>query len=753
MVKMPLKWRKERGGYYEDRIIQTRSYHEAVIKRRDKFREIYNREPGGFDAETPWQGASNIHLPLVLEKVETAAPKIVSAMWRAEPFVNVRRPGGKDGTQDAKNIEQFLTWAFRNDIPEFYRNFENYQRNRLVDPVALAKIRWLRKWRRTIETHTLDSTIEEKGVILDRTEEELFHEIFNFGDAHNTYLRHTQKGGTFTIEFNEAGIPHTATATIHKAERLGEIVVKVIRDVIENDSPIIENVDMEDLVFPERSRNLQDAEWVAHKTWYSIEELRRKKKAGVWQITEKDIQYAQGIAKRHDDDNQGESNKDNVVGISGMHGKQVTTKDGKIDPNKVLVWELYCKDYVDGSDEPVDVILHILDRARVIIGVEYHDEIFPHGRRPFIHDNYIPVDGRIYGISMAEVLYGINLSINKTINEVHNGMAIKTNPWFLYSVFGMAENASLLNGIQPGEGVPVGDVNAVRFPDFAQNPAEAFHSSFETMRGYADSLTFSPAIGGSSNYRNAPRTARGTLALMDAAEEKLGSLVEQSQAMSWKEMVRQVTSLYGRYVGIDKWYPVTGESNPRRVSPKELRENLNYSFSGSLTSVNRDVQRSLVERKYVQLRTDELYRTDPKAHQALIREYAEAFTEVGDANKIVPKLPGEGGMPHPPWQQSMELLSISAGHDIEVLPIDDHVQHLREIESYKKSDMYKNLDSRATTLIEVHERAHKKLAQQAAQQGGSDGQQGGQAGGDSVAAEGVPSLGGELSASEGGPQS
>jgi len=759
MVKMPLKWRKERGAYYEDRISQTKTYRNEVITKREKLRALYNKEPGGFDSVTPFKNASDIHLPLILDKIETAVPKVVSAMWRAEPFVNVRKPNGMADTNMAKHVETFASWAFRNDIPMFYEFFEGFNRNRFLDGTAFGKIRWVRKWRRTIETHTLAGTVqyEEDGPLEDKSSDEIFAEIFSIGDPDNSFYKATKKkGNQYEVKFIEAGLPFTATCYINPGEKMGELEVKVHRDIIESDSPVCENVDIEDLIFPSRTKSLQTADWVAHKTWYSIADLKRKKKKGLWQISDKDIAFAQGTKRQNDDEAIGELEKDRIVGESANTGKELSTGDGKVDPNKVLVYEVYTKEYLDDEDEPIDVILHILDNLGVVVGIEYHDEVFPHGRRPFIHDTYIPIDGRVFGIGMAEVLYGINLSLNKTINDVNNGMTLKTTPWFLYSIFGLAENAKLLDGIQPGEGIPVGDVNQVKFPDFMQDPAAQFHASFETLRGYADSLTFSPTVGGSNNYRNAPRTARGTLALMDAAEEKLSSLVEQSQATSWKEMVKQVISLYGRYVGIDKWYYVTGEPEPRRISPRELRENYQYEFSGSLTSVNRDIQRSLAERLYAVLSNDPLYQSDPRAKQNLMRRFAEPFSETGEIDSIIPALPGEGSFPHPPWQQETEMYQLLAGIYVEVLPVDEDESHLKYIESFKKAEMFKTANQRAIAMIDVHEQEHKRALQQKMQQQKQQSQQGMAGSGQPQVAsagnpaQGLAGYGGELSALEGG---
>jgi hypothetical protein len=313
----------------------------------------------------------------------------------------------------------------------------------------------------------------------------------------------------------------------------------------------------------------------------------------------------------------------------------------------------------------------------------------------------------------------------------------------------------VLSGIKPGEWVPVGDVNAVKFPDFAQEPLQMFHASFETMRGYADSLTFSPSIGGSNNYRNAPRTAHATTALMGAAEEKLSSIVEKSQATAWKELVRQVASLYAAYIGIDKWYRVTGETKARRISPKELRVDWQFEYTGSLTSVNREVQQAGAERRYMALRSDPMYQADPKAHQALIENYLKHMTTGEDHKTMIPQVQGEGGLIHPPMRQDVELRIMSMGNFVEVLPVDDHGQHLKVLEDFIKSPAFETVPQYAVSVIRHHLMQHERMLQstqemQAVPSAPMDEGEGAPIPGAPV--EGMASMGGEMSMAQGGPK-
>lgn len=767
MVKMPAKWRKSRGEYFVQQIRKSEANFDALFQKRQKCRDLYYKEPGGFDAVIPWEGASDIHLPIIPEKVETAIPKIMSSIWRADPFVSVSSPTGVTDSTQAKNVETFITWAVRNDIPNFYLEWQHFERNKLIDGTGFMKIRWERNYRRTIEVHTLPvvrktPVIDEDGNETYQTEQlttgDLLEEVFKFGDPTNSIVDITNTGkNKYRVLFTENGEKYEADVAIEDAKRIDEVTLKVRRLVLANDNPIVETVDLEDIFFPSRAKTLQTAKWVAHKTLISKDELDRRRRSGAWIMTDAEYDAVINGRRANDENNKLAATKDRVIGVSANTGTENTTKDKKFDPNSILIWEVYASEFESDADEyPTDMILFIPDAIETVIGIEYHDEQFPHGRRPFISDTYIPVDGRIHGMGMAELLYGINLSLDKTINEVNNAMAIKGNPWAMYSAYSLAGNANLLKGIKPGEWVPVGDINGVKFPDFGQEPLSMFHAGFQILQGYADSLTFSPSIGGSSNYRNAPRTAQGTLALMGAAEEKLSSIVEQEQATALQEMARQIVAFYAAYTGIDKWYTVTGEKEARRISPRELRQNWQFEYKGSLTSTNRDIRQAKAIQRYTTLRTDPLMQYDPHAHQALVRDFLRAMSDGDDYESMIPKLPGEEGFSHPPMDQDKELRIMSQGDDVEVLPVDNHMDHIKKIESFMQSEAFGALSQPVIAKITAHLAHHeyylKSQSMLPMQQAGGMPAMAPEAPVAGAPVTGIPAVGGELSFMQGGPK-
>ena len=778
MPQLNLKTRRERGSYFIQRIREEEGNKNAWLKKVQKFREMYYRDPGSTTVDEPWEGAVALHMPIVHEKIETATPKILSALWRADPFVNVKAPSGENfATKALKKIERFLTWAFHNDIREFYLFLENFIRTMLLDGTSFAKIRWERKFRRGVDHILVDSRwkVGEQTPLgqeieheREKTDIEILMEVFGFGELEQTVFDYKKKKDHYKVEFMEAGRKYSGEVEFIPTDILNEIDVRIKRKFMQYDAPVCDLIEPDDIVLPSRSTDIQSARWVAHAEWYSKDEVEKKMKSGSWNISKREFNNLWSHGMYDDPKSMLKQQKDDVVGTLTSQGKVVTSDSG-FDPNLVKIWSVYVADFIDGSEDAIDVIYYISDDLELILGCDYHDDVYPHNMRPFIMGRYVPIPNRIYGIGMAELLYAINEEIDHTFSLVPHLMELVSNPFFFFTPFGMSANQELLEGIKPGTGIPTMDPKSVTFSQFSQQPLALLHASSQTLLGYADRITFSPSVGGSSNYRNAPRTARGTLALMDAAEEKLSTIVEQLQALPYKQLVQQVSGLYGMYSSADKWFTVAGEDTPRRMSTRLLRSNLQMEFSGSLTSVNRDNQRQLAERRYLVASKDPLYNSDPRARQALLADYLSQFSDGTEVKPLVPALPGESDFDHEPMDQAREMEALKLGIRVSVLPVDDHKAHIDVLEQFTKSDGFEMLDPSIALMIAEHRNAHQsaltvqvqmqnRIMQQSAGEtpeqalagasGGEPPMQGAPEPGAPV--QGIPGQGGEMSALEGG---
>jgi hypothetical protein len=265
--------------------------------------------------------------------------------------------------------------------------------------------------------------------------------------------------------------------------------------------------------------------------------------------------------------------------------------------------------------------------------------------------------------------------------------------------------------------VPVQDAQGVFFPRFMQEPL-ANLSAMDFMLMFSDRMTVSSLSTGNQPVRHAPRTARGTLALMSEGNVRIDSLVTRFQHTGFVEMCHQLLSLYQRYTPDEKWYYVTGQEHPRRVRPAQLRGRMEFSFTGNTVNTNREIKRMLAQVRYNTIMTHPDMATDPNARREALRDFLRHWSEGVDISRLLPAMPGQGGYAHPPMSQDSENQAIAIGIPVEVLPTDPHAEHLQVMERFQNSSAFDAMPPEGVAIFAMHKRGHMQLLQQqmAAQQ-------------------------------------
>ncbi len=710
-----------------------------AIAKRQVARNLYF---GVSQRQPRYEGASNIHLPVIEEKVEGMVPKLVNAFHAAEPKVHVRRVESEyDEELTAKN-ETFLNWALETDIPNFYHTFESWARNMLLDGTSVLKVYWEQRWRNTVEVvgtksewragqYDLTGTPVQEDrprFVIEALAEEfpglIEVEAEDGGaDPDRTPLAEAV-GSSYQIEFVENRRPYDdVRIEIVPSQYVDEVDLYVYRPVLVANRPRVETVEYEDLIVPYATWDIQEAPRVAHRYWLTIDELKEKVAEEGWQISEDEfdrLKNATGTADRKERspyDRTLSRQKDVSVGESPspdagtLEDDEAAYVDGKF-----MVYEVYATDDVNEDGYPEEVVYQIPAALKKVVRVHYLEELFPHGRRPFPEAHYKRVSDRWYSRSLGEQLAPINLEVDAIINMVNEAQELINNPFFFYVPHANTVDPSVLEGIEPGQGIPVSDPNAVMFPKFAQEPL-ANLSAIDSMLLFADRLTISPQAVGSSQSRNAPRTARGTLALLSESGIQTDVVITGLQQGGWRELVHQLHALYHEYGDDEIWYHVTGAHEPQRITKAELRGRFNYSFHGNSVNTNREVLRSIAQVRYQTLIANPLYSQDMNAMLALTKDFLRHFSEGTDVDKLLPKLPGQGGS-HPPMDQQTENMLMADGQPIEALPLDDHVAHIQEIDKFTQSSAFEQLPESAVMLMAMHKQQHQQMMQQQMAQAG-----------------------------------
>ena len=740
---------ESRGKWLMSEIRQAVRDRQDLDSKLELVRALYwmDKDPGA----VPWEGASDIHLPVIYEKIETTVPKLVNSFWGTEPVVHVKRVPEEFMPEETDNAERLINWGLEEDIhPNFYDTSESWFRNALRDGTATVKAYWAREWEKTVEVHKIKAMYDEKDMSADgveiiearvKTEREILLEMFGHATTKHGLLDSSEDksmnfpgehvfpelvGRVFDIEFIEERRKLYARVVFKPSEYVDEIDVHVYRQIMKHDRPIVEVVEHEDLIVPYRTQNLQDADWVAQQFWLSKREVRQRYEQGLLDLDEEQFERLMSVRQSRmnelEDNDELKKQKDRVVGEHtnesqfGMAHGEKGEPDEDTDNNKLLFFEVYIKDDVDQDGDPIEVVYTLSNDLSCVVASEYLAELFPHNRRPFATLHYKRISDRYYGQGMGEVLVAIQLEVNTIVNYINNNQELINNPFFFYIPSATMVDPGVMKGVAPGEGIPIGDPNGVIFPKFQQQPL-ANLSAMDTLLLFADRVTISPMGAGSPQVRNAPRTARGTMSLLAEGNVQVDNIITRWQRTGWEELMHQLMGLYQDFLPEEKYIYVTGDDGTiagRRVHLHEIRGRFMFTFTGNTVNTNREVLRSIAQVRYNTIMTHPDYSQDPVARREALLDFLRHFSEGVDITRLVPALPGQGGYQHAPMQQDAENQSMLNGIPLDALPVDDHQAHLQSLERFSAGQAFETMPEDRVILFAMHKKQHLEMMQQQA---------------------------------------
>jgi len=768
-IQITEKFAKDRGRQLLELIdgdLRDRKPHMAML---EKIRQYYY---GDIDRDLRYPGQVNMHLPVITEKVEGMTLKVMNAMYGADPFVNVSRPMKDVDPEKTRKNEAYLNWKFAVSIPDSYRHIQRWVRGMLLDGPSVLMPYYSYETRKGIqtsfqkkywlvgETDMLDTEVLAERLKLPI---ELLQQQFGKAvsvtsislDGSDIPLETEFEGFeglVATVNFIEDRVKYRDVKVyFYDTKRVDEVELCVHRTVVVRDGVVFENIEPEDIILPYRAMDPQTAERVGRQYWLTLHQIQEKVDSGEWNLSEADMNglRAQGRSEKmeeHEENTELKNQRDLQVGEHDSNLSRVYQRpNGTFEPfvdNKVLIFEVYALDDADEDGEVEEVIYQIPAYTETIVRTDYLESVFPHGHRPFPTLHGVQIDNRWYTIPIAQWLLPINEECDVTLNQVHEAQEIINNPFFFYEPIAFGDNASLQNGVRPGMGVPVANAKGIFFPTFPQQPL-ANLQSVDSLLLFADRLTMSPQSAGSTQVRNAPRTARGTLALLSEGSAKIDSFIMEAQQSGWKELVYQVHSLCHHFGPDEEWFWVTGSEKPQKITRSDMEGKFEYIFRGNSTNTNQEVRRTIAIQRFQMLAGDPAYLANPAARRELILDFLRHNSEGVNIDKLDPGVPQSPGS-HAPMSQESEIELMLAGQDMDILPTDDDAGHLQVLRRLVNSSVFESFQPWQVAFLSSHMNKHARqlVAKQAA-----GAMQSGMGGGQS---NNVAAAGGELSQLEGG---
>lgn len=128
---------------HQSEIISTnRITYPSLVDNWKKFHRMYH----GIlpEKNTPWPGASNLHIPITQIVVDTITSIIANSILGNSPIVTVRPYPelGVDTEEAARKLECFLNYATREEIRGFRQVFTQWVRQAVLYGTAILKVVW-----------------------------------------------------------------------------------------------------------------------------------------------------------------------------------------------------------------------------------------------------------------------------------------------------------------------------------------------------------------------------------------------------------------------------------------------------------------------------------------------------------------------------------------------------------------------------------------------------------------------------------
>lgn len=336
------------------------------------------------------------------------------------------------------------------------------------------------------------------------------------------------------------------------------------------DDPVIEWVDPWDFVWDPFACEVQECEWVIHRSWRSTDYCKRQLESGRWVgPTVEDIEMGPGGKSKYTEAWQ---NRMKVDGYSDFRAGDVHE-----------VWE-----YHDG-----DQVVTVLDRQWI---VQQGPNPAWHGELPFQVFRPTPVNGRMVGRGEIEPIEDLQAEINTLRSQRRDNATVVLQRSFAYAD-GMIDPGDFKLG--PGLGIPtLGDPREVLFPlPVGDIPNSGYQEEQALMSDFFRTSGLSDSSGG-----GIAETATGA----QLAYQQVGQRIKQKTRNCEIELVRaagrQVMALNQQKILTNRDVrvpaaPMPGEPDRRwawkQVGPAELAGEFELDIEGgSLAPENVPQQRA-----------------------------------------------------------------------------------------------------------------------------------------------------------------
>ena len=521
-----------------------------------------------------------------------------------------------------------------------------------------------------------------------------------------------------------------ADAAFFTREDDDRVELELGREVEVFNGPRSIRCDLQDILHPARCENLQikspsnpmGATHVIKRDFPSIDELKRLKKSGYYDLLTDEEAEKLGIVNMDTSNQEREEQKDALQG----HTEQREDKPAGAESHKTLT-RLMCFDCydVDGDGLDEDVVFWMILETKTLLKAVYLSQVFPSSppRRPFAEGQLFPVPGRRLAIGILEMMEGLHDLMKQFFDQGGDAGTVANAPNFFYRA--SSNMRPEIIRLSPGEGYPLtdpkNDVNVVQMGNqnqsFTFNMVTMLQQIEERLTNIGD-LQLGRVPAGKASALRTVSGMQTVLSQGDARPERvlrrfflgLAQIFENFHALNEVKLPEKKRfMLYG---------PIDPRHDPYRIveSPNAIRGKFRFTFSANVLNTSKEAMQAALQTlmgAYVSPLAIQMGIMKPDGAYRLLRDYGRAFGQ--DPDKYLS--PPTPGAMEPPLSAEDAILYIMDGIMPKGTPMEGTQEHLQKLQTFAQADEFGYIPPESVPLFRAYmEQVAQLAAQEQAQQ-------------------------------------
>ncbi len=460
-----------------------------------------------FQRQGPWDGSSNLHMPLTGIMVKTYHARFYNIFANESTTILSAREGfDKEMAKALRDLFQWYMWDYLNG----YEGIRSFTREMFYDVVTVGFGIGFKDW--YVKSRKIREIVKNEV-----NQNELQREMKDLGKR----IRSTRKKRPML----ETGEEMDKFSVSMKPYKEAQKIVEVFK------GSRLRTVPFENAYFPNDipgSDNMDHPRLVVLETEMSVSEVLRKGESGEWDKKACEEIVNEGSKdynwRRQDIKRQRER-------LSGYNSDMIHDKT----PRTIQ----YCFATYDIDDDRFDEEVVVVRSSRgKIASVVYLDNITRSGSRPVFKFSCFSKPRQAYARGVPEFMYPLNEEMDMTHNMKNDYLALQTCPFGVYR--GNSSLKAQPIRIAPGKFIPVEETSDMRVLNFQTN-AVSLGSEEDRLWKYAERLASSSSLdqGIVPDAVGPTRSTSGVVTMLRQMDKEFKLVVDQC-SMQWRKMVAMI---------------------------------------------------------------------------------------------------------------------------------------------------------------------------------------------------------------------